>query len=433
MGKIKIAYICWLSNQMVRKHLSLRDYSIRNIVLRFFHKPTNSYTDYGIWNSDFVEEFKKMEEYEFHVISPHNGMIGDNIVEFENEGVNYHFFKCDSNLFVDAYHSYFNYNERTDYKWVRERIMRIVESVSPQVIIVCGAEQPKFSPIIWDLHNKPTLVLLETAVNDPLLMKMMKGSDIYGAVERKSFSEMHYFATSNKNYYNIVRQYNKDAVCLYSWFPSHMPPLVENPVKQFDFMFYAAVISQNKGVEDVILAFNKLLNTHPHLKLSICGKIEASYKEHLDSLIDSRAKDNVSFTGFFETVDEKLSYVQTSKNIVLPGITAPLNGTVRESMLMKLPTIVYETVATPQINKDRECILCARMQDVDDLANKMQFAIDNPQKMDEMAYNGYQYALENYSNTKVANGLIQAALAVMKKESNGIIIPDELYYEPQEY
>lgn len=430
MGKIKIAYICWLSNQMVRKHLSLRDYSLRNIVLRFFHKPTNSYTDYGIWNSDFVEEFKKMEEYEFHVISPHNGMIGENIVEFNNEGVNYHIFKCDSNLFVDAYHSYSHYNERTDYKWVRERIMRIVESISPQVIIVCGAEQPKFSPIIWDLHKIPTLVLLETAVNDPLLMKMMPGSRIYGVVERRSFSEMHYFATSNPKYHGIVRQYNKDAACLYSWFPSHKPPLVEHPDKQFDFLFYAAVISQNKGVEDVIIAFNKLSDKYPHLKLNICGRIDSSYREHLDNLVDSRAKDNVSFTGFFETVDDKLSFVQTSKIIVLPGITAPLNGTVRESMLMKLPTIVYETVKTLQINKDKECILCAKMQDVDDLANKMQFAIENPQKMEEIANNGYQYALENYSNTKVAKGLIRAALAVMEKEKNGKSIPEELYYEP---
>ena len=69
MGKIRIAYICWLSNQKVRSHLKLRDYTLRNIVLRLFHKPESSYSDYGIWNSDFVDEFSKMDEYEFHIIS----------------------------------------------------------------------------------------------------------------------------------------------------------------------------------------------------------------------------------------------------------------------------------------------------------------------------------------------------------------------------
>ncbi len=430
MSKIRIAYICWLSNTLVRNHLLLRDYTYRNMILRFFHKPTYSYSDYGIWNSDFVDEFKNMTDYEFHIISPHNGMIKDKIVTFQEEGVYYHIFKCDSNLLKEAYNSYSRYNERTDYSKIRKTIKNIIEQIAPQVIIVCGAEQPKFSPIIWDLKDKPALVLLETAVNDPLLMKMMKGSRIYGAVERRSFKEMRYFATSNKNYYNIVRQYNKDAECLFSWFPSHMPPLIDHPEKKFDFLFYAAVISQNKGVEDVILAFNKVVEFLPDAKLNICGKMENSYREYLDSLINCKAKENVSFTGFFETVDEKLSFVQKAKIVVLPGITAPLNGTVREAMLMKLPTIVYETVVTPQINQGKQCILCARMQDVEDLSNKMLYAAENPEIMDEMANNGYQYAIENYSNRKVAKRLVNAAIAVMEKERDGKAIPEEFYYEP---
>ena len=253
----------------------MRDYTLRNIVLRLFHKPESSYSDYGIWNSDFVDEFSKMDEYEFHIISPHNGMIKNKIVEFEEDGINYHIYKCDSNLVTEAFHSYTHYNERTDYRCLRKKILNIVERISPQVIIVCGAEQPKFSPVIWDLHNTPTLVLLETAVNDPLLMKMMRGAGIYGFVERRSFAEMHYFCTGIKKYYSIVRQFNKDAECLlFSRFPSHVPPLEKCPVKEFDFLFYAAVISQNKGVEDVILAFNKVVDSYPTATLNICGKID---------------------------------------------------------------------------------------------------------------------------------------------------------------
>lgn len=431
MGKIRIAYICWLSNQKVRSHLKLRDYTLRNIVLRLFHKPESSYSDYGIWNSDFVDEFSKMDEYEFHIISPHNGMIKNKIVEFEEDGINYHIYKCDSNLVTEAFHSYTHYNERTDYRCLRKKILNIVERISPQVIIVCGAEQPKFSPVIWDLHNTPTLVLLETAVNDPLLMKMMRGAGIYGFVERRSFAEMHYFCTGIKKYYSIVRQFNKDAECLlFSRFPSHVPPLEKCPVKEFDFLFYAAVISQNKGVEDVILAFNKVVDSYPTATLNICGKIDDAYREHLNSLIDNRAKNNISFTGYFETVDEKLSFVQKTKIVVLPSITSPLNGTVRESMLMKLPTIVYETTATPKINCTRHCLLCAKMQDVGDLSNKMIYAIENPQEMDIIANNGYMYALENYSNRSVAKQLINAAIAVLNKEQDGKAIPDEYHYEP---
>lgn len=97
---------------------------------------------------------------------------------------------------------------------------------------------------------------------------------------------------------------------------------------------------------------------------------------------------------------------------------------------MKLPTIVYETVVTPQINQGKQCILCARMQDVEDLSNKMLYAARNPEIMDEMANNGYQYAIENYSNRKVAKRLVNAAISVMEKERVGKAIPEEFYYEP---
>jgi glycosyltransferase involved in cell wall biosynthesis len=416
---------------MVRSRLTLRNYTFRNIILRAFHKPQNAYSDYGIWNSDFIDEFKKMTEYEFHVISPHNGLIRSNLTEFTEEGIHYHIFKCDSNLLVDAYRSYSHYDEKTEYKRIRNAIMKIVEKVSPDVVVVCGAEQPKFSPAVWSLKKLPTLVLLETAVNDPLLMEMMNGTHIYGPVEKKTFQEMSYFGTANKKYYGIVRNYNNTALCLRARFPSHMPPVADNNSKEFDFVIYAAVLSKNKGVEDTIMAFNKVVKYHPYATLNVCGKCEADYLHHLESLVSVEAKGNVTFTGFFSSVDEKLKYVQKARCAVLPGITAPLNGTVREAMLMKLPTIVYESLATPRINKDRQRILAAKMTDVDDLADKMLFALDNWPQMEEIAQNAYEYAVEKYSNGDVARQVVNAALAVMDNFNKGIEIPKELIYVPE--
>lgn len=429
MKKIKIAYICWVTNPMVRSHLDLRNYRYRNVILKLFRKPQGSYIDYGIWNSDFIEEFEKMEDYEFHIISPHNGML-KNRVEFVEKGITYHIYKCDTNLLSEAYRSYSHQNDRTDYRRIRSIVHTIVKEISPDVVIVCGAEQPNFSPCIWDLKDVPTLVMLETAVNDPQLKEMLPGAKIYSSVEKRTFEEFSYFTTSLQKYYHIVRQFNQKALCLRASFPSHFPPVLDAPEKKIDFLFYAAVISQNKGVEDVILAFNKVVIKHPNATLNICGRCDVAYREHLKALINKEAENNVSFTDFFETVDEKLKYVQSARVTVLPGITAPLNSTVRESMLMGLPTIVYGSESTVNINKQKKCLLCAEMQNADDLSGKMLYAFENPAQMLEMAKNAKEYAVKTFSNKAKATQLIQAAIAVMNHFTKGERIPEELLYYP---
>ena len=429
MKSKKIAYICWVTNPMVRSHLDLRDYRYRNVILKLFRQPQSYYIDYGIWNSDFIEEFEKMEDYEFHIISPHNGMLKDR-VEFVEKGISYHIYKCDTNLLSEAYRSYSHQNDRTDYRRIRNIVHTIVKEISPDVVIVCGAEQPNFSPCIWDLKDIPTLVLLETAVNDPQLKEMLPGARIYSSVEKRSFEELSYFATALPKYYQIVRQFNQKAQCLRVSFPSHIPPALDAPEKKIDFLFYAAVISQNKGVEDVILAFNKVILKHPNATLNICGRCDVAYREHLKALINKEAEKGVSFTGFFDTIDEKLKYVQSTRVTVLPGITAPLNSTVRESMLMGLPTIVYETEVTPLINKQKPCLLCAEMLNVDDLSGKMLYALENPAQMIEMAQNAKEYAVKTFSNKAKAAQLIQAAIAVMNHFTKGERITEDLLYTP---
>ncbi len=429
MGKLKIAYLCWLSNQRVRSHLCLRNNSFRNLILRFLHKPECSYSDYAIWNTDFIEEFRSFSDYEFHVVSPHNGMI-KNLSEFVEDGIQYHIYKCDTNLLFEAYRSYTRQNERNDYMRIRKTVKQIIHTINPDVVIVCGAEQPNFSPGFWDLKDIPVLVLLETAVNDPLLKNVLKGSGIYCSVEKRSFEEMSYFATGSKKYYGIVREYNKKARCLKVGFPSHIPPIVKNPSKKFDFMFYSAVLSKNKGVEDVILAFNKLIDAKANVTLNICGRCDQGYFDLLQSLINKEAKPRVSFTSFFEDIDEKLKFVQSARFIVLPGITAPLNSTVREAMLMGLPTIVYETEATPKINLKKRCLLCAEMENIHDLYEKMLWALNNPDEMANMAKNAKEYAQATYSNKAKATQLLNASIAIMKNHTMDLDIPQNLMFEP---
>ena len=78
--------------------------------------------------------------------------------------------------------------------------------------------------------------------------------------------------------------------------------------------------------------------------------------------------------------------------VVVPGITAGLNSTVRESMIMGMPTICYETNETQKINFDDVSLITAPMNDIDALSNLMLFSLEHPSETLRIAKRGKSYA-----------------------------------------
>lgn len=101
-------------------------------------------------------------------------------------------------------------------------------------------------------------------------------------------------------------------------------------------------------------------------------------------------------------------------------------------MLMGLPTIAYETTATIEINKDSKCLLTAKMENVDDLAQNMLFALEHPTEVNNIALEGKKYADANYSNDSVCKELIDAAIAMYDHFHSKCQISKEFIFNPRE-
>ena len=128
-------------------------------------------------------------------------------------------------------------------------------------------------------------------------------------------------------------------------------------------------------------------------------------------------------------MDDMYRQVQKSHYAVLPGITAPLNSTVRESMFMRMPTIVYNNDAIQKINTDMHCLFAAKMEDYEDLALKMVFCLDNPLEALKSANNAFDYAQKNLSNNQIGKTVVANINAIINYTQKGTPIPEDLLYQ----
>ena len=145
----------------------------------------------------------------------------------------------------------------------------------------------------------------------------------------------------------------------------------------------------------------------PDARLCIIGKCEDNYRRFLDELITSLSiTRNVVFAGYFELIEDVYNTVAKAGIAVLPGITAGLNSTIREAMLMGLPTICYRSRATDSINSKAENLIAAEKEDIGELAGLMIKALSDRVWVSQVAIRGKVYADTAFSNKAIVEKLL---------------------------
>lgn len=403
--KEKIVFLCHFSSPMVRTRLSLKSYGFRKWLFEKLKRSGYKYHDFAIWVTDYIEEFKKRNDFEFHVVSPHKGMK-TSTEEFCQDGIYYHFYKCDGNLVYDYMNAKYHYEEKNNFRNDRRLILRIIKDIAPDLVCLCGAENPYYSLGVTDIRDIPVYVILQTLLNDSERIKYNVSSSYRRDKELEIFAHAKYFSTSSAKAINVIRSVNKEAVILHSGFPTHRP-IICDCEKDFDFMFFARSVSKNKGVEDYLKAISLVALEYPSICCGIIGSCEAAYKTHLERIIEElNIQKNVCFLGFFDTVDEAYQNVKRAKVLVLPSITASLNSTVREGMLMGIPVICYNNSVVEHINSENICLIAANKGEVNDLSHKMKSTIENAEFALKIGQNAFQYADANFSNSAIVNKML---------------------------
>lgn len=422
----KIVYVCCYSNHEVREKLNFSKFTFSNILRKYLGIPSISFMDNAPWNTEFIKGFEADKKHQYYVISPHIG-LRRKVESFMDKGITYYFYKQRTS-FADRFaNKFLGWDMLTDYKHYRNIVNRIIKKIDPDLIVVCGAENPIYSFVAIDNLDRPVFLILQTLLNSEKRVKLSVGTPYRRKVEEKILSSVHYFADMEDETIKYLQEHNSNYKCFYFNFPIRKPTTFLNVKKEYDYLFFARGISKFKGIEDTIKAFSIVHNKYPDLTLNISGGCDANYKLYLQSLIDKfGCTESVSWQNYFANHDEVFLQLQKAKVIVVPGITAGMNSTVKEAMMLGLPTVVYETSVISNVNLKSHCLFVAKMEDVKSLAEQMLLSFEEKELCTTVAKNGSEYALANFDSSAASKRLILLFDAAISHYYNKKEIPNSL-------
>jgi len=89
--QIKVVWICSFSNPKVREHYDTKVNPVLRYILKKKGHSINLAGDFGIWNSNAINEFEKIKHVDLHIVSPIR-YLSKKEVRFEINGIHYYFF-----------------------------------------------------------------------------------------------------------------------------------------------------------------------------------------------------------------------------------------------------------------------------------------------------------------------------------------------------
>ena len=401
----QVILFCNFTSYKTRSHLQLSNMKFDNWVRRRLGIPALKYIDAAPWIEAFIRFFQGEKKYHLHIVAIQMGMKKE-FESFDEDGVSYHYIKSGLGFCAKVSDKLFDTQKKKDFLIYRKRFAKALKGIKPDVVLMSGAENPDYATAFLNTDCPRKLVIMQTLMNDPKRISMGVSTDYRREIENRVIAHCRHFAVPDVNWIQYVKQVNPAAVCYPFTFPTIKPVVNGTIEKQYDFVFFAGILGKNKGTNDLVSAMATLCKKYPNATLNIIGSADEEYMKGLHQQVENHGlESNVFFTPPFPKREDVFKEVCKAKVAVLPGITASLNSTVREAMLMGMPTIAYETADTLRINSDSQCILTARMEDVEDLALKMVFVLDNPLEAKNIAEDGERYATSHFSQEAFNNSL----------------------------
>jgi glycosyltransferase involved in cell wall biosynthesis len=153
-------------------------------------------------------------------------------------------------------------------------------------------------------------------------------------------------------------------------------------------------LSSEKGHLTLLAAAKKILNTHPPLYFVIAGE-GALKTELMNETKKLRIDDHFIFTGMVDDIPALLS---VSDIFVLPSLTEGLPMALLEAMAAKKPVIASRVGSIPEVLSANGAGLLVPPANSQELEKSILDLLNNQQKADEMAENGYRTIVNRYSS-----------------------------------
>jgi len=150
------------------------------------------------------------------------------------------------------------------------------------------------------------------------------------------------------------------------------------------------LVGKRKAQDTFVDAANKIYTNKKTVEFWIIGEIEENYRNRYSNEKNVKIFGNLSH----EHVMELYSYIDV---IVCPSLYDPLPVVLAEGMMLRKVCIMSDATGTAEIIKPYKNGLICKSGDVEDLADKMQWVINNTEKLYNIGEEAYSVYLNNFS------------------------------------
>ncbi len=167
-----------------------------------------------------------------------------------------------------------------------------------------------------------------------------------------------------------------------------------------DRILFAGTVCEKKGIRQLIEAFKIVRQKHPQMILDVFGRDwfypdGSSYIEMLKSTYDPSYLDNLVFHGSVKRDVLNTKYAE-ALFCVFPSHMETQGLVSLEAMLLKKPVIFSEYGPGPETITHLETGLLCDVYNPEDIAEKMRWYIENPEKAKELGVKGNEVVREKY-------------------------------------
>lgn len=260
-----------------------------------------------------------------------------------------------------------------------------------------------FTAKFRSLFNKSTLVLTLHEVWNDYWYEYLGKAGIFGKLTEKRMVKL-----TDK----IITVSDKTKKDLENIKPSENSIIIPNGIDleeingikphitKSDIIFVGRLIKE-KNVDLLIKSFVGVKKTYPNLKCTLIG--EGPEKEELESLSrKSGLSDNIRFKGFMEDYQNVISYMKSSKILVLPSKREGFGMVVLEANACGLPVIVIDH----PMNAAKDLVINGKNGFITEntekaLSNKIVEALDLKEEMEDSC----KEFVKDYDWNKIVNQL----------------------------
>lgn len=171
-------------------------------------------------------------------------------------------------------------------------------------------------------------------------------------------------------------------------------------------------IAEHKGQKEAILAVQKLVQKKYDVELCIMGPADPEYLKQLkEFVITERLNEFINFLGFQEN---PYAIVKQTDIVLVCSRYEAFGRITLESMLLYKPVVATNRGGIPELIHEGYNGLLYEPGNISALADKIEYLIQNKEKIKEFGENGYKFASENFAKETSGGKLADLIRNVLK-------------------